>query len=132
MLVAPACISFIISAFFFFFNDTATTEIYTLSLHDALPTCVGFLSSATNIVSGDTNEQVDAFVAKIGRKPRRVSRPGGQQSALPTTAVAVSGDCKVVAFVTGGKLYVSKRGGRARRVKHRGNAADPSFSTGRR
>src|SRR5256885_6795166 len=31
--------------FFFFFNDTATTEIYTLSLHDALPisppTCGG-------------------------------------------------------------------------------------------
>src|SRR3989440_518260 len=27
--------------FFFFFNDTATTEIYTLSLHDALPICVG-------------------------------------------------------------------------------------------
>src|SRR2546430_6944374 len=29
---APCC-------FFFFFNDTATTEIYTLSLHDALPIC---------------------------------------------------------------------------------------------
>src|SRR2546425_12973459 len=31
--------SFVIPAFplFFFFNDTATTEIYTLSLHDALP-----------------------------------------------------------------------------------------------
>src|ERR1022692_747172 len=27
------------SVFFFFFNDTATTEIYTLSLHDALPIC---------------------------------------------------------------------------------------------
>src|SRR2546429_7702947 len=26
---------------FFFFNDTATTEIYTLSLHDALPICFG-------------------------------------------------------------------------------------------
>src|SRR3712207_7353372 len=26
-----------LSCFFFFFNDTATTEIYTLSLHDALP-----------------------------------------------------------------------------------------------
>src|SRR5258705_11614621 len=26
-----------LSAHFFFFNDTATTEIYTLSLHDALP-----------------------------------------------------------------------------------------------
>src|SRR5258708_6968328 len=31
----PASICFI----FFFFNDTATTEIYTLSLHDALPIC---------------------------------------------------------------------------------------------
>src|SRR5256885_3672010 len=28
-----------VSSFFFFFNDTATTEIYTLSLHDALPIC---------------------------------------------------------------------------------------------
>src|SRR5256885_12818404 len=28
---------------FFFFNDTATTEIYTLSLHDALPICPGRL-----------------------------------------------------------------------------------------
>src|SRR5258708_37700121 len=26
----------------FFFNDTATTEIYTLSLHDALPICPDF------------------------------------------------------------------------------------------
>src|SRR5437588_8913277 len=26
-------------SYFFFFNDTATTEIYTLSLHDALPIC---------------------------------------------------------------------------------------------
>src|SRR5258708_31377843 len=28
---------YIHNLFFFFFNDTATTEIYTLSLHDALP-----------------------------------------------------------------------------------------------
>src|SRR2546430_3885490 len=28
-----------LSRIFFFFNDTATTEIYTLSLHDALPIC---------------------------------------------------------------------------------------------
>src|SRR3712207_7904018 len=32
--------------FFFFFNDTATTEIYTLSLHDALP-----ISDAGPVVS---------------------------------------------------------------------------------
>src|SRR5471032_3671021 len=30
---------FCVICFFFFFNDTATTEIYTLSLHDALPIC---------------------------------------------------------------------------------------------
>src|SRR3712207_9188782 len=30
-------ITFLLSCLFFFFNDTATTEIYTLSLHDALP-----------------------------------------------------------------------------------------------
>src|SRR2546428_10206778 len=28
---------YVVFSFFFFFNDTATTEIYTLSLHDALP-----------------------------------------------------------------------------------------------
>src|SRR2546426_4956598 len=32
---------FSFACFFFFFNDTATTEIYTLSLHDALPICRG-------------------------------------------------------------------------------------------
>src|SRR6476620_4819965 len=29
----------LVALLFFFFNDTATTEIYTLSLHDALPIC---------------------------------------------------------------------------------------------
>src|SRR2546422_8109366 len=33
------------SCFLFFFNDTATTEIYTLSLHDALPICATAWSS---------------------------------------------------------------------------------------
>src|SRR5438093_11595821 len=31
---------------FFFFNDTATTEIYTLSLHDALPIFLSYLYPA--------------------------------------------------------------------------------------
>src|SRR2546428_8314468 len=35
MTACPTSIS--LNIFFFFFNDTATTEIYTLSLHDALP-----------------------------------------------------------------------------------------------
>src|SRR3712207_7290944 len=33
------CVGIAIFFSFFFFNDTATTEIYTLSLHDALPIC---------------------------------------------------------------------------------------------
>src|SRR2546430_8477618 len=32
--------------YFFFFNDTATTEIYTLSLHDALPICLSCTRAA--------------------------------------------------------------------------------------
>src|SRR2546429_6713980 len=37
---------------FFFFNDTATTEIYTLSLHDALPIC---RAAALTTCSGGTD-----------------------------------------------------------------------------
>src|SRR3712207_9097924 len=36
---------------FFFFNDTATTEIYTLSLHDALPICRSVRSSGWTTAS---------------------------------------------------------------------------------
>src|SRR5256886_15669650 len=41
-------------SFFFFFNDTATTEIYTLSLHDALPISSGARAVVT---SGYLSEQ---------------------------------------------------------------------------
>src|SRR2546430_15997883 len=34
---------------FFFFNDTATTEIYTLSLHDALPISFGTVNWVRNL-----------------------------------------------------------------------------------
>src|SRR5688572_33419958 len=35
---------------FFFFNDTPTTEIYTLSLHDALPICkISFKASSMRL-----------------------------------------------------------------------------------
>jgi hypothetical protein len=97
------------------------------------PTCVGFLSSASNIAAGDTNGQVDAFVAKISgsSRPRRLL-PNGKQSSYPTTAVAVSGDCKSIAIINDGKLYVSKNGGRAKRVSAPGTAADPAYSTGLR
>src|SRR5258708_14601193 len=48
---------------FFFFNDTATTEIYTLSLHDALPICVSlnfqFFRYATPLIQGEVTVPYD-------------------------------------------------------------------------
>src|SRR2546422_2279290 len=38
--------------FFFFFNDTATTEIYTLSLHDALPISLRTCKVKVNVSPG--------------------------------------------------------------------------------
>jgi hypothetical protein len=102
------------------------------AFHETPPSCVGFLSAATNLVRGDTNGQVDAFVAKIrGGRPRRLL-PNGRQSNQPTTAIAVSGNCKSIAFVTGGKLYASVNGRKPRKIATRGVAADPSYSTGLR
>src|SRR5256885_6371362 len=58
------------SLIFFFFNDTATTEIYTLSLHDALPifTDDGF------VVLASEAGVLDIDPAKVVRKGRL--RPG--------------------------------------------------------
>src|SRR5256885_10517434 len=41
IIIVSFCLMFVAHSItiFFFFNDTATTEIYTLSLHDALPIC---------------------------------------------------------------------------------------------
>jgi hypothetical protein len=96
------------------------------------PTCVGFLSDASNIVAGDTNGATDAFVKNLRSGAPRRLLPGGHQSPQPATAISVSGSCKAVAFVSGGKLYLKRGGGRARMINVPGVAADPSFSSGLR
>src|SRR5256885_8691640 len=48
--------------FFFFFNDTATTEIYTLSLHDALP-----ISYALYIVPSENGVSKLAFSSNFAK-----------------------------------------------------------------
>src|SRR3712207_8561323 len=62
---------------FFFFNDTATTEIYTLSLHDALPICVlGALSGRLPDAVGNTEEtwdEIDDLFAAGDRKSTRLN-----------------------------------------------------------
>src|SRR5258708_39519904 len=67
------------SFFFFFFNDTATTEIYTLSLHDALPIssdltkCDSYLNqSLTNVPSILSHILLDRKSGSAGM-PRPIS-----------------------------------------------------------
>src|SRR5256885_13997308 len=57
---------------FFFFNDTATTEIYTLSLHDALPICV--LSAKDPLPpTSETEEMWDQCQHGTDRKSTRLN-----------------------------------------------------------
>src|SRR3712207_8704606 len=56
------------SMLFFFFNDTATTEIYTLSLHDALP-----IWRARRAATGRRRRHASADPSAAPMRPRRVS-----------------------------------------------------------
>src|SRR3712207_6962191 len=55
---------------FFFFNDTATTEIYTLSLHDALP-----ISALPPISAGRSHDALRRDDRRRGRCVLRVRPP---------------------------------------------------------
>src|SRR5690349_22682071 len=59
----------------FFFNDPATTEIYTLSLHDALPICV-----ARGAEGGCGRSTRDGAPGEDGRERRAPAMAGLQRS----------------------------------------------------
>src|SRR5262245_63029263 len=65
---------FLCPFFFFFFNDTATTEIYTLSLHDALPisrrACE---TSATNSIARPPSVAMISVVERSSRSEEHTS-----------------------------------------------------------
>src|SRR2546430_10723625 len=66
-------------SFFFFFNDTATTEIYTLSLHDALPIWTDAGDYGTFVPTFDPNDAIpDAAAAD--RKSTRLNSSHSQIS----------------------------------------------------
>src|SRR5256885_9103480 len=56
---------------FFFFNDTATTEIYTLSLHDALPICHPDVVSGV----GGNGDRRTGHRRVVGRRAQTDGRP---------------------------------------------------------
>src|SRR2546430_16857502 len=68
--------------YFFFFNDTATTEIYTLSLHDALPIYgqVRDLEEQLHIIRGETDElnrQLKGSTETLERERLKLARLAG-------------------------------------------------------
>src|SRR3712207_8042356 len=73
--------------YFFFFNDTATTEIYTLSLHDALPIWRAFCSTRStvrpfwrrDVIVSNTNSLIFGASPSDGSSSR--SRRGRDRSA---------------------------------------------------
>src|SRR2546422_3209621 len=71
--------SFCLSSFFFFFNDTATTEIYTLSLHDALPILAGIPRGWWSSEGGASST---ASWTPCGRRPRSEEHTSELQSRL--------------------------------------------------
>src|SRR5258707_15517378 len=71
--IAPVFIAFSPCrvSFFFFFNDTATTEIYTLSLHDALP--ISGTRSATPCLSSRLKNAPTSSQQQEDRKSTRLN-----------------------------------------------------------
>src|SRR3712207_7047927 len=59
---------------FFFFNDTATTEIYTLSLHDALPISAYNFAFAIRPLANVSAAQAKARVSLTGDAPFTIFR----------------------------------------------------------
>src|SRR2546427_8244719 len=80
--------------FFFFFNDTATTEIYTLSLHDALPISplrsrdrlVGLLvATVVGELSADARVALEHAAPNLAIACERDTRVGRQRSEEHTS-----------------------------------------------
>src|SRR2546429_9825915 len=63
------------SFYFFFFNDTATTEIYTLSLHDALPISVAV--PLFHLMKPPTNQPSGLVAKALDRKSTRLNSSHG-------------------------------------------------------
>ena len=92
--------------------------------------CIGFLSGASNLVRGDTNNLVDAFLVKrAGASAKRMTLPRGVQPIAAATAVSVSGDCSRISFVSGGQLY-TRKGSKTKRVKAAWPVSHPSYAVG--
>src|SRR6266513_3254569 len=84
---------------FFFFNDTATTEIYTLSLHDALPIYVRASAGASSDCARPPGRTSPAQAAShaptsgsgFRSRPRSPAGPSGAPGPRTRVALALPG-----------------------------------------
>src|SRR2546430_12345036 len=66
----------------FFFNDTATTEIYTLSLHDALPISALGTDHDIRIVREDIDNLAFTFIDVLTNEDRKSTRLNSSHSQI--------------------------------------------------
>src|SRR3712207_8346806 len=77
---------------FFFFNDTATTEIYTLSLHDALPISFGVVDALqrhpgpVGLVAGLVQERAERVVEDVVAEDDGAAGAGAEQRSEEHTS----------------------------------------------
>src|SRR2546422_7617936 len=70
---------------FFFFNDTATTEIYTLSLHDALPiSAIGYYGDRGDEVLTEESAPGVDWLARMTREWEAAAEPAARRDRKST------------------------------------------------
>src|SRR5256885_5012746 len=79
----------------FFFNDTATTEIYTLSLHDALPISIAI----PNFVKARTASQKNACMANL-------KQMDGSKAAGALARTKATSDTRMPSDLCGANAYI--------------------------
>src|SRR3712207_9301476 len=98
---------------FFFFNDTATTEIYTLSLHDALPIFLIGPDEGTHLPVLDIVHKVTADASGGSLKIEEWGLPAGEM--IPPHTHAREDECSFVLegemkCYVGGEVVLAQKG----------------------
>src|SRR3954453_6186035 len=94
------------------------------------PTCIAFVSEASNLVPGDTNRKSDAFIyfIRTGKVQRVSVSSTGVQSNGDTFDVAVDGTCSRVAFTSYATNLAQTTNGPARNPNYGVNKTDKPLS----
>src|SRR5690349_23929732 len=105
---------------FFFFNDTATTEIYTLSLHDALP------------ISLEHSPPVRSpFAGLLRHMPVRAPQPGEIQSTTDRKSTRLNSSHVEISYAVFCLKKKKKKNTPTNRNKHQHSTRQPVTSNNR-